>query len=212
MKSPLDAAILAAHPFDMAAWKKIDEVPFDFERRRVSVLVEHAAERRLIVKGAPEDLLRLSGHFEDADGNEQPLDAATRQAFEATLEGLGAQGFRALGVASRVVDASHATAAFADEMRPRVLRLRRFPRSAEGQRRRDDPGDGGGGCRGQGADRRQRAGDPPCVRSDRRAGHGRSHRRRTDAHLGRGAARQVAHGPICFAGSIHSRNIGSCWR
>ncbi len=55
MKSPLDDAILAAHPFDMAAWKKIDEVPFDFERRRVSVLVEYEGKRRLIVKGAPED-------------------------------------------------------------------------------------------------------------------------------------------------------------
>ena len=44
-----------------AGCSKIDEVPFDFERRRVSVLVEHDAKRRLIVKGAPEDLLRLSG-------------------------------------------------------------------------------------------------------------------------------------------------------
>jgi Mg2+-importing ATPase len=66
MKSPLDDAILSAHPFDMTAWKKIDEVPFDFERRRVSVLVEHNSTRRLIVKGAPEDLLRLSKRYEDA--------------------------------------------------------------------------------------------------------------------------------------------------
>ena len=69
MKSPLDEAILAAHPFDMTGWRKIDEVPFDFERRRVSVLVEHDAKRRLIVKGAPEDLLRLSGRYEGADGD-----------------------------------------------------------------------------------------------------------------------------------------------
>ncbi len=115
MKSPLDDAILAAHPFDTAAWKKIDEVPFDFERRRVSVLVEHTAERRLIVKGSPEDLLRLSGRYEDTDGVEQTLDAETRHAFEATLATLGAQGFRALGIASRSVDASHQTAAIADE-------------------------------------------------------------------------------------------------
>src|SRR5208337_2743871 len=73
MKSPLDEAILAAHPFDMTAFKKIDEVPFDFERRRVSVLVEHDARRRLAVKGAPEDLLRLSGQYQDADGKEKPL-------------------------------------------------------------------------------------------------------------------------------------------
>jgi P-type Mg2+ transporter len=115
MKSPLDDAIIAAHPFDMAGWKKIDEVPFDFERRRISVLVEHEASRRLIVKGAPEDLLQLSGRYEGADGAECLLDAETRRAFEATLDALGAQGFRALGVASRLVDESHATAAIADE-------------------------------------------------------------------------------------------------
>ncbi len=115
MKSPLDAAILAAHPFDMTGWKKIDEVPFDFERRRVSVLVEHDAKRRLIVKGAPEDLLRLSERYAAADGVERPLDAATRRTFQATLDALGAQGFRALAIASRLVDPSHPTIATSDE-------------------------------------------------------------------------------------------------
>ncbi len=115
MKSPLDEAILTAHPFEMAGWTKIDEVPFDFERRRVSVLAKHETGRRLIVKGAPEELLRLSGHFEDSDGNEQPLDDETRRAFAATLDGLCAQGFRALGVATHVVDGGHATAATTDE-------------------------------------------------------------------------------------------------
>ncbi len=115
MKSPLDEAIMAAHPFDMAGWRKIDEVPFDFERRRVSVLVEHEGSRLLIVKGAPEDVLRLSGRTAGQDGKVATLDEATRRAFEATLDGLGAQGFRALGVASRQVDAAHATAATSDE-------------------------------------------------------------------------------------------------
>ncbi len=93
MKSPLDEAILAAHPFDMNDWEKIDEVPFDFERRRVSVLVQHGAERRLIVKGAPEDLLRLSGRYEGADGTVLPLDPETRRCFVTTLDELGAQGY-----------------------------------------------------------------------------------------------------------------------
>ncbi|MDR3516462.1 MAG: magnesium-translocating P-type ATPase [Azospirillaceae bacterium] len=114
MKSPLDDAIVNARPFDIATWRKIDEVPFDFERRRVSVLVEHAGERRLIVKGAPEDVLRLSGYHKQ-DGALVPLDAEARRAFEVTLEGLGAEGFRALGVASRVMDAGHMTAAVCDE-------------------------------------------------------------------------------------------------
>jgi Mg2+-importing ATPase len=115
MKSPLDAAILTAHSFDMTGWRKIDEVPFDFERRRVSVLVEHGAERRLIVKGAPEDLLRLSDRYEGDNGEERPLDPETRRTFEATLDALGAEGFRALGLATRVVDGSHETAAINDE-------------------------------------------------------------------------------------------------
>ena len=115
MKSPLDAAILAAHPFDMAGWTKLDEVPFDFERRRVSVLVEHDGNRLLIVKGAPEDLLRLSSSYEAADGVRHPLDAATRGAFAATLDGLGAQGFRALGIATRSVETTTVNARTGDE-------------------------------------------------------------------------------------------------
>ena len=78
-----------------------DPQPFDFERRRVSVLVEHDAKRLLIVKGAPEDLLRLSVRYEGADGEERPLDDETRRTFEATLDALGAQGFRALGIARK---------------------------------------------------------------------------------------------------------------
>jgi P-type Mg2+ transporter len=115
MKSPLDEAILAAHSFDMAGYKKVDEVPFDFARRRVSVLIEQGDERRLIVKGAPEDILRLSGQHAGANGKVLPLDPETRRVFEATLDGLGSQGFRALGIASRVVGADHVSAAIADE-------------------------------------------------------------------------------------------------
>ncbi|ACK49583.1 magnesium-translocating P-type ATPase [Methylocella silvestris BL2] len=115
MKSPLDEAILAAQPFDMAGWTKIDEVPFDFERRRVSVLAAHEGKRRLIVKGAPEDLLRLSVRYESANGEEQALDPETRRAFEATLEKIGAQGFRALGVASHTLDDACPAAAIVDE-------------------------------------------------------------------------------------------------
>ncbi len=114
MRSPLDEGILA-RSFDATAWHKIDEVPFDFERRRVSVLVESEGRRRLIVKGAPEDILRLSDSYEMATGDERPLDDETRKAFTQTFEGLGAQGYRALGIASRRADPAHDSAAVADE-------------------------------------------------------------------------------------------------
>ena len=63
LKSPLDEAILAAGRTSLAAWRKIGEVPFDFQRRRVSVVVEGEGRRLLIVKGAPEDVLRLSACY-----------------------------------------------------------------------------------------------------------------------------------------------------
>ena len=66
LKSPLDEAILAHDHLDVSRWKKIDEAPFDFERRRVSVLVDDGATRVLVVKGAPEDILRLSTEYEAA--------------------------------------------------------------------------------------------------------------------------------------------------
>ena len=88
IKSPLDEAILAAHPFDMSGFKKIDEAPFDFERRRVSVLVEHDGKRGLFVKGAPEDMIKCASRYEE----------------------LGAQGLRALGIASRLAQSTPGTA------------------------------------------------------------------------------------------------------
>ncbi len=115
MKSPLDEAILKASPLDHVDWTKIDEAPFDFERRRVSVLVEHDGSRYLIVKGAPEELLRLSTFHETADGVVHPLDAATRKSFERTLTELGAQGFRALAIASRPVDVKQQAIAKTEE-------------------------------------------------------------------------------------------------
>jgi Mg2+-importing ATPase len=115
MKSPLDEAILNFRPLDTGNWQKLDEVPFDFERRRVSVLVEHEAKRQLIVKGAPEDLLRLSGMYEDASGEIHALDESTRRIFGATLDRFCAEGLRTLGIASRSVDENHSTAAITDE-------------------------------------------------------------------------------------------------
>ena len=64
LKSPLDEAILAHTHIEAGAWKKIDEVPFDFERRRVSVLIENGETRWLVVKGAPDEIVGLCTHYE----------------------------------------------------------------------------------------------------------------------------------------------------
>jgi len=114
LKSTLDDAILEHKEVDAGSWKKIDEVPFDFERRRVSVLLEGGGVRVLVVKGAPEDVLRLSRTFE-SDGAVHDLDAATRAWITGVFEGLSRQGFRVLGIASRTVGLDHPHAVVGDE-------------------------------------------------------------------------------------------------
>lgn len=116
LKSPLDDAILDRAPADLGAWKKIDEVPFDFERRRVSVLAERAGRRFLVLKGAPEDVLDLCARYQSGPETEaEPFDATTRALARATFEQLGAAGFRVLGVAWREVAPDIGHAGKADE-------------------------------------------------------------------------------------------------
>ncbi len=123
LKSPLDDAILQHSEVDVQGWTKIDEVPFDFERRRVSVLLEspanaatqQPASRQLIVKGAPEDILALCTRYLDAAGTEQALDAAARTRMDAVFNGLGEQGLRVLGVAWRTESLQMQHALVSDE-------------------------------------------------------------------------------------------------
>ena len=119
LRSPLDEAILApnlAHAtIDAGQWRKLDEVPFDFERRRVSVLLERDGARLLIVKGAPEGVLKLSTAVEMADGTVQPMTEALQAALAGSFERIGAEGMRALAIATRPMAAGHDDAVVADE-------------------------------------------------------------------------------------------------
>ena len=116
LKSPLDDAILEHQEIDVTGWRKIDEVPFDFERRRVSVLLENGTTRLLVVKGAPEDILRLSVSYEaDGEADLRPLDEAALGSVKAQFEGLSKEGFRVLGIASRQVGMDHPHAVVSDE-------------------------------------------------------------------------------------------------
>ncbi|MBS1169084.1 MAG: mgtA [Burkholderiaceae bacterium] len=116
IKSPLDDAILDHETIDITGWSKIDEVPFDFERRRVSVLLEKEGQRLLVVKGAPEDILRLSTqHAPNPEHTAQPLDDAARAAIDTLHDSLGREGFKVLGIAWKTVPPDHSHAVVDDE-------------------------------------------------------------------------------------------------
>jgi Mg2+-importing ATPase len=104
IRSPLDAAIVAEPAPELAKWRKLDEIPFDFERRRLSVVVEGPEGRCLVTKGAPETIVDLCV-ARALDGGAQPLDAAARAACRVTYEALGARGARVLAVAERALPA-----------------------------------------------------------------------------------------------------------
>ena len=116
LKSPLDDAILGHQHIDMGSWKKIDEVPFDFERRRVSVLIDNGATRWLVVKGAPDDIVGLCARYEaNGAGDERAIDEAALAAIRAQYHALETDGLRVLGIAWRQVAPERAHAMVGDE-------------------------------------------------------------------------------------------------
>ena len=100
IRSPLDEAIAkhaAKVPLD--GWSKLDELPFDFERRRISVLVEKDHARMLIVKGAAEEIIARAKSVDVTDGHVLPIDHRLRAALQEIERDEAAQGNRVLAVA-----------------------------------------------------------------------------------------------------------------
>ena len=85
-----------------SGYMKVDEIPFDFERRRLSVVVE-APERPplLVTKGAPEAMLRSCTRRRTRAAGSTPLDRGARESVRDVYERLSAEGFRVLAVAYR---------------------------------------------------------------------------------------------------------------
>ncbi|MBZ5527613.1 MAG: magnesium-translocating P-type ATPase [Acidobacteriia bacterium] len=106
IRSPLDATILLSQVSHAEDYSKRDEIPFDFERRRLSIVVDQksaAGSRHLLItKGAPEGILPLCVSCESA-GQPVPMDAAARDRSSQLYQSLCADGFRVLAVAWREV-------------------------------------------------------------------------------------------------------------
>lgn len=106
IENPLDAAIIAAAEsagLSTAGFSKVDEIPYDFIRRRLTVVVfdaKNASEHVIVTKGAFANVLAICATL-DVGGTEQPLDAARRDALERIFMERSAEGFRVLAVATR---------------------------------------------------------------------------------------------------------------
>jgi Mg2+-importing ATPase len=103
MKNPLDEAIIEYRKLDISSFKKIDEIPFDYVRRRVSIVVEGSNRRILVTKGAFESIISICKKAV-IDGNEIEIDEAVKKKIENTYREISSEGFRVLGLAIKEVE------------------------------------------------------------------------------------------------------------
>lgn len=116
IRSPLDEAVLASSVTEEeAGYEKLDEIPYDFERRRLSIVIARRSDRQrlLITKGAPEGILDKTVAIESR-GQVAPVDAQALARVRGTFEDLSRQGLRVLAVAYVRVESQPAYSA-ADE-------------------------------------------------------------------------------------------------
>ncbi|HEY7059816.1 MAG TPA: magnesium-translocating P-type ATPase [Vicinamibacterales bacterium] len=97
--SPLDQAITDARSPDLSALRKLAEIPFDFVRKRVTIVVEEADGARLIAKGAFHHILEMCTRLEAG----MELDDEARQTLEERYDGWTRLGIRVLAVATRSI-------------------------------------------------------------------------------------------------------------
>lgn len=103
--NPLDEAIRHFRHWDTAGVQKIDEIPFDFERRRESIVVAEQGQHLLITKGAPEAVLPICTQYRQG-AQSLPLAAALRQQATDEYGRLSSDGYRVIAVASRPISSS----------------------------------------------------------------------------------------------------------
>src|SRR5581483_709115 len=100
----LDSAVLRHEHPDITGFRKVDEIPFDFERRRVSVVASRRDETVLVTKGAPEHVLGICAAYDAGEG-EMPFTGEALGRARNAYEQLGREGYRVLAVAYAAVSA-----------------------------------------------------------------------------------------------------------
>ena len=99
---PMEVALLESVPADGAIFPRLDEIPFDTERKRMSVICDTPQGHMLYCKGAPETVLPLCSALWQ-EGGVAPLDEAGRAALRAVQEEMAQRGLRVLALAYRAV-------------------------------------------------------------------------------------------------------------
>jgi Mg2+-importing ATPase len=111
-QNPLDTAVLASAPKppDLDSYRKLAELPYDFNRRMLSVVVQRGSEPPILVtKGAPEAVVAASSTVRE-DHTARPIHKAEHDRLRKLVNGSSADGFRLVAVGSRVLRPDELTA------------------------------------------------------------------------------------------------------
>jgi len=115
LRNVLDRSILSHSEFDVErGCRKVDEIPFDFQRKRMSVVVEYEGDHVLICKGAVEDIYKACTHYQ-VDGEIHLMIDLIKDDLLEEYEDLSNDGYRVLGIAYREFPKTTQTFSVADE-------------------------------------------------------------------------------------------------
>jgi Mg2+-importing ATPase len=103
--NPIDEAIrtdeaIQAHHFDASGYRKLDEVPYDFIRKRLSILVSKDEKDLMVTKGALQNVLDACSSVETSEGTIVEI-AEVRRRIQQRFEEFSSKGLRVLGIAYR---------------------------------------------------------------------------------------------------------------
>jgi len=96
--NPIDEAIRTYRPFDLSSYSKVDEIPYDFLRKRLSILVAHDDTHLMVTKGALQNVLDACSKAETGLGTVVDI-ALVREQIQQHFEEFCAKGLRTLGIA-----------------------------------------------------------------------------------------------------------------
>jgi len=108
--NPIDKAIRERKEFDTTGIEKLDEIPYDFIRKRLSVRIAQNGQRLLVTKGALANVLECCTQAETSGGDLVEL-ASQRAAIDRRFAEMSDQGLRVLGLATRTTDETHVSKA-----------------------------------------------------------------------------------------------------
>jgi len=98
--NPIDEALRANPPSDCSGWEKLDELPYDFARKRLSILCQKTHARVLVTKGALPQVLAICSEVEWSDGTRDRIDIA-RDQIDEQWRRFSSEGSRVIAVAYR---------------------------------------------------------------------------------------------------------------